>query len=86
MDQGSAVVGLGCAGDGGTGSGLKWGRRHCWDRAWGTQTRLKAQVRAGHVTARPGHGTRAAAGAEAGHGKGVEGAEAQGKGWALEGM
>ena len=33
-----------------------------------------------------GTNTHAAAGAEAGHGKGVEGAEAHGKGWALEGM
>ena len=33
-----------------------------------------------------GTNTRAAAGAEAGHSKGVEGAEAQDKGWALEGM
>ena len=33
-----------------------------------------------------GTNTRATTGAEAGHGKGVEGAEAQGKGWAMEGM
>ena len=44
LDQGSAVTGLGCDGGGGTGSGLQWGRRHCWDRARGTRTRLRARV------------------------------------------
>ena len=55
MDQGSAVAGLGCANGGGTGSGLQWGRRHCWDRARDTLTCLRARVRAGHGTVRPGN-------------------------------
>ena len=71
LDQGSAVAGLGCAGGGDTGSGLQWGRRHCWDRARATRTRLRDRVRAGHGTARLGTNTRAAAGAEPVHGKGA---------------
>ena len=42
--QGSVVGGLDCDGGDGTGSGLQWGRRHYWDRARGTQTRLRGWV------------------------------------------
>ena len=82
LDQGSAGAGLGCNGGGDIGSGLKWGRRHCWDRA-------RALGHASGLSKGRAQGkgyTREAAGAEAGHGKGVEGAEAKGRGWALEGM
>ena len=32
VDQGSGAVALGCEDGGGTGSGIQWERRHCWDR------------------------------------------------------
>ena len=51
---------MGCDGGSGSGSGLLWGRRHCWVRARGTRTRLKAQV------------TRLGARWMAGHGDGGE--------------
>ena len=55
MDQGSAAATISCDGGDGSGSGLLWGRRHCWVRARGTRTRSRAQAaklgarwRAGH--------------------------------------
>ena len=70
---------MGCNGGGGGGGG---GGQHCWDKARGTRTRLRAQVtRLGvqrQSTAGPRQGLHAQGrvrrqGAEAGHDKGVEG-------------
>ena len=74
---------MGCSGGGGTTGIGRGALRHVsgvgslgsgrgWEQGTGTAVQ--------------GINTRAAAGAEAGPGKGVEGAETQGKGWALEGM
>ena len=68
-------------GGGGGGSGLLCGWRHCWVKArWQWEPGLCNEQAQGK-----GY-TREVAGAEAGHDKGVEVAEAQGKGWDLEGM
>ena len=58
VNQGSTAAALGCDGYGDTGSGLQWGRRHCWDRARGTRTRRRAQVTMLRARMRAGHGAR----------------------------
>ena len=81
VDQGSAAATMGCDGDGGSGCGLLWGRRHCWVRARGTRMLGRDQeLSSGCGCREPGHGKGEAHGGGMAHGRGAGHRRAQSRG------